>query len=111
MCPEGWKIPSAKDWIVLEDYVKTHKKAETVAGAMKAKGAWNFDDDEKISDEFGFSAIPALYDFGVSFASTTKDDNENTCYYTFDLTQGNGQVNTGYSCGEKITFLIRCLKK
>ncbi len=86
ICPEGWRIPNKKDWETLDIYVEKNKKANTVAEALKAKGAWNFGRfeqvwgrSEQITDEFGFSAVPAGTsagdgDYFTRFWSTTESE-------------------------------------
>ena len=86
ICPEGWRIPNKKDWETLDIYVEKNKKAKTVAEALKAKGAWNFGRfeqvwgrSEQITDEFGFSAVPAGTsagdgDYFTRFWSTTESE-------------------------------------
>jgi uncharacterized protein (TIGR02145 family) len=58
-CPEGWHLPTIKEWYVLIDYTGD----ATVAGKkLKSKNGWNSDEnkgDGNGSDDFGFSALPS----------------------------------------------------
>jgi uncharacterized protein (TIGR02145 family) len=56
ICPEGWHIPSDKEWGVLRDFCGGRE----IAGAfLKADAGWN--DGSNGNNKSGFSALPAGY--------------------------------------------------
>ena len=50
--PEGWRIPSFKDWMVLVEFLGDE-------GGEKLKSTWNWESDGNGSDDYNFSALPA----------------------------------------------------
>ena len=52
VCPEGWHLPSSSEWDTL------YSAMESSPYAMQAKG---FDNWNKATDKYGFSALPAGY--------------------------------------------------
>jgi uncharacterized protein (TIGR02145 family) len=65
VCPTGWHLPSYEEWDILVKYVDPNFNSDNdeggndnVAGTkLKAKNGWGTDD--KSSDDYGFSALPA----------------------------------------------------
>ncbi len=54
ICPDGWHLPSEKEWLKLFDYVGGKDKAAKI---LKAKAGWN--NNGNGVDSYGFSALPA----------------------------------------------------
>jgi hypothetical protein len=55
ICPEGWHIPSDKEWGVLRDFCGGRE----IAGAfLKADAGWN--DGSNGNNKSGFSALPQV---------------------------------------------------
>lgn len=66
VCPIGWHLPNFDEWEELWNAVG----GEEVAGKMlKTKTGWNKngDDDGNGMDAYGFSALPAGYNFKIDF--------------------------------------------
>lgn len=56
LCPEGWRVPSVRDWAILEDYLGGRNIA---GGKLKATGTqyWR-SPNTGATNESGFSALP-----------------------------------------------------
>jgi len=53
VCPPGWHLPSAREWLTLADFAG----GEKIAGMkLKAKSGWN--EKGNGTDDYGFSALP-----------------------------------------------------
>ena len=50
--PEGWKIPSYKDWLILIEFLGD-------VGGEKLKSTWGWDFEGNGTDDYNFSALPA----------------------------------------------------
>ena len=62
-CPEGWHLPTGREWGALTIYAGDR----TAGTKLKAKSGWNTDYDYiKGTDKFGFSALPGGCDCGLS---------------------------------------------
>lgn len=60
ICPEGWHIPSNKEWKIMKAFVGKKGKSDGVGISLKSPDLW--DKELRLpagSDEFGFSALPA----------------------------------------------------
>ena len=87
VCPEGWHIPSLRDWATLI----SDAGGERFAGvALRSKSDWA--DGKNGTDDYGFSAFPVVYNKSYSgsftenndkagFWSSTKFEEENEAYY------------------------------
>lgn len=62
LCPEGWRVPSDRDWAILEDYLGGTNVA---GGKLKATGTqyWR-SPNTGATNESGFSALPGGWRFG-----------------------------------------------
>lgn len=59
ICPEGWHVPSKRDWKLLEKFVDMNNGDEDLGVSLKAKSLWAEHPDAPTgSDRFGFSALP-----------------------------------------------------
>lgn len=56
-CPDGWHLPSDKEWQILEDYVTQGNQIWEAGDKLKTKDGW-FEEGNG-SDNFGFSANPS----------------------------------------------------
>ena len=54
ICPEGWHLPTQKEWQQLLDYVSDTGNAAKI---LKAKAGWNYNGNG--IDTYGFSVLPA----------------------------------------------------
>lgn len=67
ICPNGWHLPSNKEWNILNDYVDANNGDDNVGTSLKIEDLWSFWTDElsRGNDRFGFSGIPVgRYDSG-----------------------------------------------
>jgi uncharacterized protein (TIGR02145 family) len=110
LCPDGWRIPSKEDWDILTEYAQNNSKAESSSDALKAKNAWNFDDYDDISDEFGFSAIPASENGDAYYASSTETNDPKKGVFDWGLSTFEPYPSRGYSFMYDTKYLVRCLK-
>lgn len=109
-CPDGWHLPSDKEWKTLFSFVKPLKN-------LKSKKGWR----DKGSDFFGFSALPAGYmDFDnhfyhdgsyAYFWSSTEEDSS----FVFPKGESAYFMNLGNNDGgmyirhKNEAFSVRCL--
>ncbi len=112
LAPEGWRIPSDKDWSTLTDFLG----GESVAGKkMKSSNLWT--ESESGTNESGFLGLPGgcrnsfatfdqIGDYAYWWSST---DNGSNAWYRF-LEPSNGYVGrSGF--GEKENgFSVRCVR-
>jgi len=80
VCPAGWHLPSDAEWTQLIDFAG----GDSIAGTrLESTAGWN--DNGNGTDDYGFSALPGGFHFGVNFSgggdlsywwSATKGDNE-----------------------------------
>ena len=61
ICPEGWHLPSEKEWNEMIDYADSHNGNEGASASMRAKYGWIADETYEINyiDRFGFAGLPA----------------------------------------------------
>jgi len=59
ICPEGWHVPSERDWKILEKFVDLNNGDEDMAVSLKAPNTWQTYTEATLGkDRFGFSALP-----------------------------------------------------
>lgn len=114
--PDGWHLPSDKEWITLSNYLGG---TDVAGGKMKAATDWGFTKGYEKTDESGFCALPAgyrfCYDINIMYCNLGKDANfwSNTLspkgawYRSIDSDDGilRCPQNNGLS-----GFSIRCIK-
>ncbi len=87
VCPDGWHLPSLREWTTLISEVGGEKIAGTV---LKSKKGWA--GEKNGSDGYGFAALPVVYNKSyegsftenndkAGFWSSTKFEGENEAYY------------------------------
>ena len=117
VCPEGWHLPYATEWIALFDAVG----GKATAGIMlKSTEGWNDKDDGtsgKGTDAYSFSALPAgnrnytgnfLNEGNNAFFWSSTEDGSN---YAYDMYLGyNGDGAGLYDSYKSNGFSVRCLK-
>ena len=61
ICPEGWHIPSEKEWEEMIDYADSHNGNEGVSASLRTTYGWirNEKYDIKYINRFGFAGLPA----------------------------------------------------
>lgn len=111
-CPNGWHLPSAKEFTMLF----TEIGGQSSAGQMlKSSIGWNGNGGG--ADTFGFSALPGgywnstgFYDNNGSEANfwTSSEDDRSIAYYLL-LSSGNGGASFRYDTKE-YGFSVRCVK-
>jgi uncharacterized protein (TIGR02145 family) len=96
-CPEGWRLPSNKDFRILSSYVRKHNHGEGVGESLKSRSVWDAPPDENShivmktyvmdketgvetevkprngTDRFGFSILPEGNIFWVSDSRVERD--------------------------------------
>jgi len=108
-CPEGWHIPTDKEWQQLFDFV-----GDNPGKKLKAKDGW--EDGGNGTDDFGFSALPGGYSDGSSFDdvgdvgfwwSATENGTYNAwCRYMYS---GNANVFR-YNYNKSNLHSVRCVQ-
>lgn len=65
ICPDGWHVPIHNDWVALVDILG----GESVAGGkLREEGTSHWlSTSAVVTDEYGFTALPAGYRFGGTF--------------------------------------------
>jgi len=110
ICPEGWHIPSDKEWSTLLDFVG----GDLIAGReLKAIVGW-FDDGNGW-DTYNFSALPG------SYYSSTDDDEKSGYWWTASATRTDvnsvSSYNMSYSTSavnpqqvdKSFSYSVRCV--
>lgn len=73
ICPEGWRLPSSKDWNALEAYVDANNGNEGVGTSVKSISGWDESEiAETPTNRFGFNATASgrRNNDGSTFIST-----------------------------------------
>ncbi|WP_296313213.1 FISUMP domain-containing protein [Winogradskyella sp. UBA3174] len=84
LAPEGWRIPSEQDFIVLESYLNANGYSGNVATALKSDSGWS-DFSGNGSDAIGFKGLPN----GYIAAGGTATASESVCtWLTSDVASG-----------------------
>jgi len=110
VCPEGWVLPSVREWNILYEYIEVQNDAGKI---LKSKFGW--DNEGNGTDEYGFSAIPAGYrnnDFHnigsyADFWSMTQLEENRV--YVMDL-DFKYDVVFIESPGRDLSVAVRCLR-
>ena len=77
VAPDGWRVPTPSDFDKLFSFVtRTHKEKDWHKCLLANDEAWN---DEKGTDEFGFSALP-----GGRYENGYKDIGSIACFWSAD---------------------------
>lgn len=112
LAPEGWRIPSDKDWSTLTDFLG----GESVAGKkMKSSNLWT--ESESGTNESGFLGLPGgcrnsfatfdqIGDYAYWWSST---DNGSNAWYRF-LEPSNGYVGRSGFGKKENGFSVRCVR-
>ena len=60
LCPDGWHLPTGRDWSKLRLYVGKKGKSDGVGVSLRSKDHWEVERTMPFaSDEFGFNAVPS----------------------------------------------------
>ena len=114
ICPEGWHVPTKKEWEKLFEAVG----GESVAGkVLKSTSGW-YSSSTPGTDEFGFTVLPVGYWFSstgvfssrkksASFWIAADEDEELAFRAYFDLSYNNASVT---SVSKEYGFSVRCVK-
>ena len=89
ICPEGWHVPSERDWKILEKFVDLNNDDEDMAISLKAANTWKpYTEATLGKDRFGFSALPfepqmsTMYPLMIVQYWSSNEDLENVYYAT-----------------------------
>ena len=87
ICPEGWTIPSQKDWHQLRAYLLSQPGLSNgnLGNALKAKEAWN---DPNAVDLYGFRAVPDAIEsvhYNSPYYNGTSADIPGAGFWSTDL--------------------------
>lgn len=124
VCPDGWHLPSDKEWKILEKEIglplseidNTGWRGIEEGTKLKSKSGWNADGNG--SDDYGFRALPGgsrNSKFGISLAAGdyghwwTRTEKDNKLAWTRVLNKGTATVNRS-SVNKSEGLSIRCLK-
>jgi uncharacterized protein (TIGR02145 family) len=125
VCPEGWHLPSNKEWDALYRYADGSRstespyKSETAGKLLKAKSGWNDYEGKSGSgtDAYGFSALPGGhsayegYFFDEGWLGRWWTITENNGGGTYIRLMGyNGEYAYWGYYDKKYLFSVRCLQ-
>ncbi len=129
VCPEGWRLPSKADWDNLIASMGADSKSpmEGISGSMMTRASvnkenlWEFWPEVKITNQSGFSALPAGYvqysgkvaQFAgafqyAAFWSTEERDEEQATYYYLFMKNPDLLVNFGHK--SSFAASVRCVR-
>ena len=79
VCPEGWHLPSLKDWNTLFSAVGG---ISTAGKMLKSQSGWKLKngDVNNGTDDYGFTAIPVVYD--KKYNGTFNEDNDRALFWS-----------------------------
>jgi len=114
-CPEGWHLPSKKEWQVLVDFAG----GDEVAGKiLKASSGWN--ENGNGTDALGFSALPgcycmlgSYYRVGISAAWWSSSLTEGNRGQPYSISIDHNHDGIDHNCnrwGNWFLISIRCIK-
>ena len=117
ICPDGWDVPTSKQWQVLVEFLG----GNNVAGKAMKLNENLYWPDEDLTNKFGFSALPAgYYDKYKGYNSRCDVDELRAVFtvHSFNSSERNGiwindksDVVTYTDFGEGFYLSIRCIKK
>ena len=118
ICPEGWTVPTQKDWLTLEAYVDKHNGSEPVYISLMAKPEDSKRDDITIgSDLSGFRilvsgiydpTVESFSDSTVGFWSSTEESVNHAYRFGFDLY--NFDFDLQLPAWKKAYRSVRCIR-
>ena len=126
-CPEGWRLPTDAEWTALKEGAEAGKDIAGLAGELmgdlyfNGEKMWEYWREVKITDKFGFSAIPVGYatnggnvsDFqgAFAFAAFWTADEENdkaVCRY---MQMSKDIVYRGGMSKQDFAASVRCVRE
>lgn len=111
VCPNGWHLPSDKEWTKLTDYL-----GEDAGGKLKGKGLWH-DPNAGATNKTGFTALPG----GTRYNTGVFDFMGHSGYW-WSATEDGADYVWGWgiyymhsklcrrSSGKELGFSVRCLR-
>lgn len=124
-CPEGWRLPTDAEWTALQEGAQPGKDIKGLAGRLmgdiyfNGDRLWEYWREVRITDEFGFSAIPAGYanlggasDFRgqytyAAFWTADEEDGDGVCRYIY---QSKDIVYRGKMSKTDFAASVRCVR-
>jgi len=113
-CPDGWHLPSNKEWTVLVPAAGSL----TAGKKLKSKSGWNNNEGKtgNGTDVFGFSALPGglrnddgdFYSVGNSGNWWTSEEDEGNAAYNRVILYDDDGVG-GVSVDKSVGFSVRCV--
>ena len=117
ICPEGWHLPSERDWKLLEKYVDLNNDDEGIGVSLKVPDLWDTYPNAIVgTDLFGFSALPFEPKMSTSYPLQiivfwTSDEYIDNKYYANVRTLGYTTPNFIKEYRRKRAGLaVRCLQ-
>lgn len=119
VCPNGWRVPTNKDWKNLMFYAGKMGRSDGVGISLKSKEGW--DRELRIpygSDEFGFNALPAgerhyvgmFMDAGASTQFWASNEYDAYGAYFWRLTYDSRSLEMVYEAKEN-AISVRCIEE
>lgn len=128
VCPEGWHLPSADEWDILENYLIDEGYGynidiEAIAKSMATKERWNYfsvegtiGNESKNNNNSGFSAVPAGFYYPNEFCYLndccswwTSTENEMEYGWFRGLSSNDSELG-GSVYVKEAGFSVRCVK-
>lgn len=112
LAPEGWHVPTDKEWTLLTSYLGGKLEA-----GYKLKGIFGWKNTTNDSNKSGFSGLPCgarmfngiFYDYTYySYWWSSTESSSRSAWYR-SLFFGHDRVNV-YSCSKGNGYSIRCLR-
>ncbi len=117
VCPDGWHLPSVREWSKLISYVYNDGHEEKVHAALEATNGWMFDEG---TDDYGFAALASGYRNDSSgvfigarsiclwWSSNNRTGGKACCYinYSVHFPYSTNIYKYNKSCG----LSVRCVK-
>jgi uncharacterized protein (TIGR02145 family) len=128
LCPQGWKVPSDKDWKILEKLLgvsndeieDTGIRGINAGGKLKEIGTkkWN-DSNISANNKTGFTALPSgrrdsrgnFIGLTASFTAWTSTETSKSSAIYRHLPAGNDGIGRNIEGDKKVGFAVRCIKK